>query len=139
MNARLLDVLHDAADVASALGRIAPGVAVVADRVHVELERVEEELVNENGMLLVDVPLAIRRGQRALDVLHQVVDVVAHLHAATAQNIGGAHQHGIPDPLGHLDRLLLRETDAALRLPQTELAQHGLESFAVLRQMDVLR
>ena len=91
MDARLLDVLHDAAD--------DDGAGRVGDRVDVELERVLEELVDEHRML--------RRGvDRLRHVAIERADVVDDRHAAAAEHVRRPHDDREADRRGDLARFL---------------------------------
>jgi len=77
MDTRLLDMLHDAADV---------DVLAVADRVDVDLDRVLDEAVDQRGRRDRPVP--------------QVGLVVADAHRPAAEHVGRAHQHRVADAGG---------------------------------------
>ena len=81
VDARLLDVLHHAAD---------QDVLAVAERVDVDLEGVLEELVDQDGVVGRDV----RRLPHPLAEARLLVD---DLHRPAAQDVGGAHQHRIAE------------------------------------------
>ena len=81
VDAGLLDVLHDAADV---------DLGAVAQRVDVDLDGVLEEPVDEHRMLG-------REFGGAGDVAAQGLLVVDDLHAAPAQHVGRPHQHRVAD------------------------------------------
>ena len=86
-----LDVLHNAGD---------QDILAVKHAVHFQLAA-HQVLIDQNGMLL----------DGHVDDLHEVHDVavgIGDLHALAAQNIGGAHQHGIAQLVGSLQRLFGR-------------------------------
>ena len=120
MYARLLDVLHDRADV---------DVDAVGDGVHVDLDGVLEEIVHQDRVL---------RGKlhRRRDVVPQAVLVVDDRHGAAAQHVAGAHEHRVADPAGDAYGLLLGEGDAVFRLQQAELPHHLREALPVLGPVD---
>src|SRR5215472_1796389 len=90
VDARLLDVLHDAAH---------DHALAICDGVHVHLQGILEELVHEDGMLGADA-------HRFAHVGLEVLAVVDDLHRTAAQHIGGPHEHGIADALRDALRLL---------------------------------
>ena len=86
VDAGLLDVLHHAAE---------EELLAVEERVHVDLDRVVEEPVDEHRVLRADLggphDVALERG------------VVVHdLHAAAAEDVGRPHQHRVADLVGDL-------------------------------------
>ena len=86
VDAGLLDVLHHAAEVE---------LLAVEQRVHVDLDRVVDEPVDQHRVLRAD-----RGGP--LDVALQRVVVVHDLHAAPAQHVRRPHQHRVADLGGDL-------------------------------------
>ena len=86
MDAGLLDVLHDRGDV---------GLAAVAERVDVDLDRVLHEAVDEDGA----VELLLERPAH-------VVRAVADPHRAPAEHVRRPHDDGIADLLGALKGLV---------------------------------
>ena len=117
MDARLLHVLHDGRDV---------GVLAVAERVHVDLDRVLEEAVDEDA--------AGRVRHRGTDVVRPVADT----HRAPAEDVRRPHEHGVPDALCDRDCLLLVLDDPPLRAADAQLLEQGAEALAVLGQVDRL-
>ena len=87
MDAGLLDVLHDAADVE---------LGAVVERVDVDLDRVVEEPVDEQRMARAHDALALD----ALEVVGERRRVVDDLHAAAAEHVARAHEHRVADALG---------------------------------------
>ena len=84
VDARLLDVLHDAADDDRA--------RFVRDRIHVELERVFDELVDQDRML----------GRRVNRIRHVAIErahVVHDGHPPPAEHVGRPHDDREPDLL----------------------------------------
>ena len=122
MDAGLLHVLHDGADV---------DVPAVADRVHIHLHGPLQEAVDEHRV-------AGRGLHRRLDVALEALPVVHDLHGPPAQHVGGPHQHRIPDALGDGQRLLLAARRAERRRLQAELGQDAAEALPVLGQVDGL-
>ena len=82
VDAGLLDVLHDAAEVE---------LGAVVERVDVDLDRVVEEAVDEHGVLGLIASVA------RVDVVAQHRLVVDDLHAAAAEHVGRAHEHRVAD------------------------------------------
>ena len=121
MNARFLDVLHDAADHHRAGG--------IGHGVDVELEGILEELVDQNRML--------ERGVDGLDhVAIERAAVVDDGHRAAAEYIRGAHDNRKADGRGRVARLAARRRRAARRLRNLQLGQQTGEPFAVFGQID---
>lgn len=108
MDPGLLDVLHDAAQVE--LGAVVGGV-------HVDLDRVVEEPVDQHRRLRGDEG-------RAVDHDRQGLIVVDDLHAAAAQHVRGPHEHRVPDRVRDGDRLLRGLGHAALRGRQAGRREH---------------
>ena len=81
VDAGLLDVLHDAAD---------EHPRAVGDRVDVDLDRVLQELVDQDRMLG-------RHLHRLVHELAEVLLVVDDTHRAPAEHVGRAHEHRIAD------------------------------------------
>ena len=123
MDAGLFDVLHHPAEVQ---------LFAVVEGVDVDLYGVLQEAVHQHRMLrchlggMGDVP-----GQAGL--------VIDDLHAAPAQHIRGAHQHGVSDAVGYPLRVLEADGGAVLRRDQLRALQHLIELAAVLGQVDRLR
>jgi hypothetical protein len=112
MDARLLDVLHDRGDVR---------VDAVAERVHVHLDSVLDEAVDQD-------PVERRH-------LAHLVGRVADAHRAAAEDVRRADEHRVADPLGDLDRLVRRGGDPPLRRAEPVRPQPG-EALAVLGEVD---
>ena len=122
MASRSLDVLEDRADDA--------GLAV-RDAVDVELDRVGEELVDEDGAAFRDL-------DRLLDVFPEPVLVVDDRHAASAEDEARAHEDGIADLTGDLQGVVDGVGDSARRLLHAHLVDEGAEEVAVLGERDVV-
>jgi hypothetical protein len=119
---RLLDVLHHGPD---------EHVGPVADRIDVDLDRTLQEAVDEDRM----VRRCFRcRAHEALEL----VRVVHDLHGPTPEDVGGAHHHRIPDPLGDPAGLGERPRLAVRRRWDVEFAEQLGELPAVLREVDRL-
>ena len=123
MAAGRLDVFEDGADDR----RLA-----VRDAVDVQLDRVFEELVDEDG-------LALCGAHRLLHVLDEVLLLVDDRHAASAQDEARAHEDGVADLVRHLHGLGDRVRDAARRLEHADLGDELLEVVAILGAVDVVR
>ena len=122
VDARLLDVLHDAAD-------DCPG--AVADGVDVDLAGVLEELVDQDGVLGAGL-------DRLGHVPRQARLVVDDLHGAAAEDEAGPDDDRVADPLGDPPRLVVVGRRVAGRLSQAEPVDDQAEPLAVLGQVDAL-
>ena len=120
MHARLLDVLHDAAD---------HDVLAVAERVDVDLDRVVQEAVEQHRRI-------VRHLDRLAHVALEIAAVVDDLHRAAAEHVRRPHDERIADLVGGADRRGLGARGAIRRLPQLEAMQHLLEALAVLGHVD---
>ena len=120
MHARLLDVLHDAAD---------HHVLAVAERVDVDLDRVVQEAVEQHRRV-------VRHLDRLAHVALEVAPVVDDLHRAASEHVRRAHDERVSDLLGGADRRFLGPRSAVRRLAQLEAVQHLLEALAVLGHVD---
>ncbi len=116
----ILDVLHHAAD---------QDLLAVSDGVHVRLESVFEETVDQHRVLR-------RSAHRPPEVAPQRFLVVDDLHRAAAQHVARPHQHRITDPLRHLDRCGLARRQTIGRLLNAELTRERLEPLSVLGPID---
>ncbi len=144
MNARLLDVLHDAGD---------KNVFPIRDRVNIDLGRVAHIGVEKQGILAqnhVDlrVPVAgksmlnIGRNERrecGFEIFLQRRLVGQNRHGAAAQHVGGPHDDGEADLFAFVQRLLYRIGDTIVGLPEIELFDERLEPVAVLGEIDGVR
>ena len=101
----------------------------VADGVHVHLDGVLQELVDEDGVL----------GRGRQGPIHEIDQgsVVRHdLHGPPAQHVGGPHQHGIGDFVGDGQGLLDARGRGVGGLAQVQFGQHLLEALPVLGPVD---
>ena len=121
--ARGLDVLEDRADDAP---------AAVRDAVHVELDRVVEELVHEDR-------LAVRGGDGLRGVFLQLLRRGDDRHRAPAEDEARAHEDGVAELRGDPARVGDGVRDAARRLLHARLGDERLELVAVLGAVDVAR
>ena len=137
VNARLLDVLHHAADHGPwiLLSRAVRARAEVGDAIDVHLDGVVQELVDQDRV----VPPHRRGIHSFCHVGVELLLVRDDLHRPPAKNVAGPHQHRIADPLGHLAGLLDRKRRTAGRALQLELIEYLGEPLAVLRKVDRLR
>ncbi len=126
VDARLLDVLHHAAE---------EHLLAVEERVDVDLDRVVEELVDQQRRVGGVVAHVFHAGAVVLELLAGVHD----LHAAPAEHVRRPHQHGVADALGDLDRLVDAVRGAVLRGRQACRLQDDAELAPVLRLVDRLR
>ena len=120
VDAGVLDVLHDSPD-------DAPG--AVADGVHVRLEGVLQEAVDQHGMVR-------RHPGRPGEVAPERVVVVDDLHGPAAQDVAGTDQDRIADPARHRDGFVDRSGRPAWRLLHAQLARERLEAAPILGQVD---
>ena len=125
MDARLLDVLHDAAEVE---------LGAVVERVDVDLERVIEEAVDEDRR---DPATLLGGGtERTLDVARELLLGVDDLHATTTEDVRGTHEHRVADVGGDLARLRERRRRAERGGRQAGLLEDPPEDRAVLSRVD---
>ena len=122
MHAGLLDVLHDGADV---------DVLAVADRVHVDLDGVLEELVDEHGVLGA-------HADRRVHVVLELLGAVDDLHGAAAEHVRRPHEQRVADARGDLRGLGGRGREAVLGAADAELLEQAAEAPAVLGEVDGL-
>ena len=117
VDARLLHVLHHRRDV---------GVRAVGECVDVELDRVLEEVVDE------DAPACI--GHCSADVLRPVADA----HRTAAEHVRGPHEHRVADVGGDPDGLVGVACHPPRRAGDREPFEQGAEPLAVLGEVDRL-
>ena len=131
MDAGLLDVLHHAAD---------HHVRAVGDDVDVDLDRVGQELVDQDRRVLLAgarrQALAARGLHRGEHELLQARRVVDDLHRAAAQHVRRAHHHRVADALGDLARLVEAVGGAPGGRAQVELLEQLAEALAILGAVD---
>ncbi len=101
MNPRLLDVLHDPPD---------HHALPIAERVDVDLDRVLQELVDEDGLRLG----ALHRFERALHVVGQVGARVHDFHGAPSEHVARPHDHREADPRCDLEGVAHPMRDASV-------------------------
>ena len=122
MHARLLDVLHNATD---------HNVFPVRKSVHVDLDRIFEEMVNQHWAIL-----------RIFDCLFHVANdrflVVSNYHGATAEHIGRPNQHGITNSPGPLNCLFDRGRHRPGGLRDIQLLKQASKALPVLGKIDRL-
>ncbi len=123
VDARLLDVLQDAAD---------DHALAVGDGIHVHFVGVLQEPVDEDRVL--------GRGQHGLaHVALEVGLVVGDGHGPAAQHVAGSHQHRIADARGHGLGLVQRGGGPALRLRDVQRGEQGAEALAVFGEVHRVR
>ena len=120
MHPGLLDVLHDAAD---------QHVLAVADGIHVDLDSVVQEAVQEHRRFVGDAHCAVH-------IAHQLGLVVDDLHGPAAQDVGRAHHQGISDGGGLGDGVGFAARGGVGRLLELQLMDQLLEPFPVLGPVD---
>ena len=120
MHARLLDVLHDAAD---------HDIRAVADRIDVDLDRIVQEAVEQHRRI-------VRHLDRFAHVALEIALVVDDFHRAAAEHVRRAHHQRIADRFGRLHRLFLGARGAVRRLLQLQPVQQLLEALAILGHVD---
>ena len=106
--------------------------AAVRDAVHVELDRVVEELVHEDR-------LAVRGGDGLRGVFLQLLRRGDDRHRAPAEDEARAHEDGVAELRGDPARVGDGVRDAARRLLHARLGDERLELVAVLGAVDVAR
>src|SRR5207248_7758690 len=97
----------------------------VAERVDVDLDRVLDEAVDEDGPM--HLPL-----ERLADVGRPVADP----HRAAAEHVRGPDEHGVADPLRGRDRLLPRRDDLPRGTADAEPVEEAGEPLPVLGEAD---
>ena len=134
VDARLLDVLHHAADDHLS--------STVADGVDVDLHRVLQEAVHEDGAL-GGHPSLPAEGPSALS--HQAGHHVAHgpvvvhdLHGPAAEHVARANEHRVTNLGRDGDRLLGRRRRPTVGLANPEVSAQLVPSPPVLRRIDAL-
>ncbi|GIW73967.1 MAG: hypothetical protein KatS3mg103_0489 [Phycisphaerales bacterium] len=134
VHAGVLDVLHDAADDGLS-GLVGVVGVVVGDDVHVDLGGAVEELVDEDGRV-GQAAFQAGAADGAVDEPAQGLDVLADLHASSAEHVAGPDEDGVADLGGDGLGLLSGACDAAGRAGQVQLFQELVEAIAVLGQVD---
>ena len=122
VDAGLLDVLHDTAEVQ---------LVAVVQRVHVDLDRVVQESVDQDRPGRADLG-------RLLDVRGQPRLVVHDLHAAPAEDVRRPDEDGVADLVGDGLGPGERRGGAVLRRGQPGLGEDLAEGAAVLGGVDRL-
>ena len=123
MNARLLDVLHDAAD---------QDAFAVADAVDVDFNCEIEKTVEQHRAV-------IRYIYGGFHIDTEIIITVDNLHGAAAQYVGWPHDERVTDIGTHLDRLFLVSRRAVRRLPQMQRLHQLLEAFSIFSKIDRIR
>ncbi len=123
MNAGLLDVLHDAGD---------NHILGVAERVHVHLDGVLQEVIDQHRPLL-------RILHRLAHIARHGLGVVGDDHGPPAEHIAGPHQHRVADALADGQSLFHAGGRAAGGLRNLQLVEQLAEALAVLGQVNRLR
>ena len=123
VHACILDVLHDGGH---------ERVGAVGDGVGLALERVLQELVDE------DRPVG-RHADGGLHVAREHLLVVHDLHAAAAEHVARAHDERVADLVRDGDGLGERRGHACLRHRDAEVGHDHPEPVAVLGKVDRLR
>ncbi len=123
VHARLLDVLHDAAD---------QHMPAVADGVHVHFDGIVEEAVEQHRRVVGDL-------HRLAHVALEVALLVHDFHGAAAEHVARPHHQRIADFCGKPQCVGLVARGPVGRLPQAQIVQQFLEAFAVLGHVDHVR
>ena len=121
MDAGPLHMLHDAGD---------QHVLPIGDDVHLQL-RAGHVLIHQHGIL--DAV-----GQDAGHVGHHILIPPGDGHILSADDVAGAQQHGITQPLGGRQGLLQGQDGFPLGPADAEALQQGVEPGAILRQVDAV-
>ena len=130
MDPRLLDVLHDPADQAVA--------GVVPQGVDIDLDRVLQEAVDQDRAIGREPAFLAQRAE-AGELGHgrpQAVVVVDDGHGPAPEDVGGAHQHRVADPLDDGQGLVHRDRGATGGLGDLQPGAEGVPALAVLGQVD---
>src|SRR2546423_12842257 len=123
MNSRFFDVFLDASDHTGSF---------ISKRIHVELSRLFEKLVDQNRPL-------VREVDRCAHVAIESFFVVDNRHRSPAKYIAWTHEHGITDALGDVARFFNRSRGTVFSLRNSELAQERDETLAIFSQVDRIR
>ena len=123
MHARLLDMLHDAANQHH---------FAVADCIDVDFNRIVKEAVQQHRRI-------VRDADRGLEVATQVDFIVDDFHRPAAENIGRAHHQRVANLFRLFDRHFDRGHGGVGRLLQLQAVNRVLEAFAVFRAVDSIR
>ena len=121
MHAGRFDVLHQAADDDLAGG--------ITEGIDIDLGGVLEVLVNQHRVIRLDI-------HRLIHIAVQLVLAVDHLHRPAAQDVTGAHHHGITNTLGHHAGLRFAAGQAIAGLTDVQATQDRFELLAVFRRVD---
>ena len=107
-------------------------VSAIRQRVHIDFDRIFEEVVDQHGPLL--------------RVLHGFFHVVAHGlgivgddHRPAAQHVGGAHQHRVADALRPFERSFDGGDHRARGLRDLQVFEQLAKPLTVFRQVDRFR
>src|SRR5699024_12422984 len=100
-------------------------------RVDVDLDGRVQEAVDEDGGLGAPSP-----GEVAADVVDQAGLVVDDLHAAPAEHVARAHEHGVADLRGDVAGVLPPPRGGVGRAGQIRVGEDGPEVAAVLGEVD---
>ena len=115
-------------------------VRAVGDDVDVDLDRVGQELVDQDRRVLLAgarrQALAARGLHRGQHELRQPRRVVDDLHRAPAQHVGRADHDRVADALGDLARLVQAVRGAPGGRAQVQLLEQLAEALAVLGAVD---
>ena len=121
MNARPLDVLHDAGN---------EHIPAVGDNVHLQLGTLHI-LVHQHRVLDA-------AGKDDVHVLFHVGVLVGDGHVLAADDVGGAQQHGVAQLVGGLQRLRQGADAPAPGPADAELFQQGVKPLPVLGHVDAV-
>ena len=119
---RLFDMLHDGAD---------DGGGAVGDGVHVDLDGVLEELVDQDRVFRGDV-------DGGLHVVVELAFIEDDAHGAAAQDIRGPHHHRVADAGRDLLGLVLGAGGVVVRLNEAQFLEKLLETLAVFGAVDAV-
>ena len=108
-----------------------PRLGPVAERVHVHLDRVLEEAVQEDRPGAVAV-------LGALQVVRERLAGVTDLHGAAAEHVARAHQQRVADVVRGAERLARGRGGGIRRAVQPQLVQQRPEAGPVLGEVDRL-
>ena len=123
MNPCRLDVLHQATDHHLT--------ALITEGIHIHLGGVLQVLIDQHRLVGVHL-------HRFAHVAIEFIGAEDHLHGTASQHVAGPHHNRVADAFSNGAGLIFTAGNAIGRLTNLQLAQHGLELFAVFRQIDRL-
>ena len=123
MDAGLLDMFHDAADI---------DILAIAQRVDIDLDGVAQEAVDQHRIVT-------GHNHRVAHIAFKVGQLVNHLHGASAKNVGGADDNRQANLVNNVTGLFGGMGDAVARLAERQIIDQLLETLAILGKVDGVR